>query len=207
MPVDVDGRATYGRAAPHVFELVSEGSAKGAPTGERTTKRCCRCREAKSPQGFPRKSAASDGLSSWCRACKAAWSHERFLRHKDRMRQLKRRWRGQNRERRNAYEAAWRASHQESVKASRDRWNARRCRTDQKEIARRAVKLAVAAGELVRQPCEVCGAFPTDGHHPDYFKPLDVRWLCRKHHGAEHRTFDDNGEPLPNRLERAGEAS
>ena len=59
----------------------------------------------------------------------------------------------------------------------------------QKIRARAAANHAIERGELVRQPCEVCGAVPTDGHHDDYSKPLEVRWLCHEHHGAEHRTF------------------
>ena len=35
--------------------------------------------------------------------------------------------------------------------------------------------------------CEVCGAVENvDGHHDDYTRPLEVRWLCRKHHRAFH---------------------
>lgn len=45
---------------------------------------------------------------------------------------------------------------------------------------------AIATGRLVRQPCEVCGASRVDAHHPDYSKPLEVRWLCRACHRAEH---------------------
>jgi len=48
------------------------------------------------------------------------------------------------------------------------------------------VNKAVTAGDLVRQPCEVCGAEPADGHHDDYAKPLEVRWLCRAHHRQHH---------------------
>lgn len=40
---------------------------------------------------------------------------------------------------------------------------------------------------LDRQPCSECGAEPADAHHPDYTKPLEVVWLCRKHHGEAHR--------------------
>jgi hypothetical protein len=36
-------------------------------------------------------------------------------------------------------------------------------------------------GKLVEQPCEVCGA-KAEMHHPDYSKPLEVRWLCTRHH-------------------------
>jgi hypothetical protein len=41
------------------------------------------------------------------------------------------------------------------------------------------VRSAVRAGRLVRAACETCGATKTQGHHDDYSKPLDVRWLCR----------------------------
>lgn len=53
--------------------------------------------------------------------------------------------------------------------------------------ARALVAQAVRSGSLVRMPCEVCGAERAEGHHADYSKPLDVRWLCRLHHLAEHR--------------------
>lgn len=56
-----------------------------------------------------------------------------------------------------------------------------------KPQARRMLKIALASGKLIAQPCEVCGHPETDGHHWDYSRPLDVRWLCRKHHAKVHR--------------------
>jgi len=55
-----------------------------------------------------------------------------------------------------------------------------------RERAYRMVRLAVLSGDLVRQPCEVCGATPSEAHHEDYGKPLDVRWLCQAHHNERH---------------------
>lgn len=46
---------------------------------------------------------------------------------------------------------------------------------------------AVKSGELIRQPCQVCGYDKAIAHHDDYDKPLIVRWLCRSHHGLWHR--------------------
>lgn len=45
---------------------------------------------------------------------------------------------------------------------------------------------AVRRGDLVRKPCEVCGVPKTAGHHDDYDKPLEVRWLCSSHHHEAH---------------------
>lgn len=51
---------------------------------------------------------------------------------------------------------------------------------------RAALAQAVKAGWITRDPCEVCGAAKADAHHDDYAKPLEVRWLCRKHHRLHH---------------------
>lgn len=50
-----------------------------------------------------------------------------------------------------------------------------------------AVNNAVRNGRLIKQPCEVCGSRRwVHGHHDDYSKPLEVRWLCAAHHRQHH---------------------
>ena len=46
---------------------------------------------------------------------------------------------------------------------------------------------AIRTGKVQRQPCEIrnCKA-RAEAHHEDYNKPLDVRWLCAKHHDHRH---------------------
>jgi hypothetical protein len=44
-----------------------------------------------------------------------------------------------------------------------------------------AVHNAIKYGRLKPEPCR-CGTQKTEAHHEDYTKPLDVRWLCKKHH-------------------------
>lgn len=58
-----------------------------------------------------------------------------------------------------------------------------------RSVARLLVWNAVRIGYLVRQPCEVCGNLTVDAHHDDYSKPLEVRWLCRTHHGQLHKSI------------------
>ena len=54
--------------------------------------------------------------------------------------------------------------------------------------AHKAVFDAINRGDLKRKPCEVCESEQVQGHHDDYDKPLDVRWLCQIHHMREDRT-------------------
>ncbi len=60
-----------------------------------------------------------------------------------------------------------------------------RKRNPKKRRVQRMVQKAVADGALARQLCEVCGNH-AEAHHDDYDKPLDVRWLCTRHHNAWH---------------------
>lgn len=55
--------------------------------------------------------------------------------------------------------------------------------------ARQTVRSAVRSGKLIKQPCEVCGTTENiQSHHEDYSKPLEVKWLCRKHHKDAEKT-------------------
>lgn len=58
----------------------------------------------------------------------------------------------------------------------------------EKNRARCAVRRAVDAGVLVRGDCEVGGDClgAVQAHHDDYSNPLDVRWLCKRHHTLHH---------------------
>lgn len=49
-----------------------------------------------------------------------------------------------------------------------------------------AVNNAVRLGKLKRLPCVRCGSLKTQAHHEDYSKPLDVEWLCSRHHADRH---------------------
>jgi ribosomal protein S27AE len=66
----------------------------------------------------------------------------------------------------------------------------RRKNNSQKYKARCKVNNAIRDGRLERQPCEICGKKKVHAHHDDYSKPLDVRWLCEKHHNIEHGKLD-----------------
>jgi len=48
------------------------------------------------------------------------------------------------------------------------------------------VHKALLKGNLSKLPCWVCGDKKVEGHHVDYDSPLDVIWLCRKHHCEVH---------------------
>ena len=58
--------------------------------------------------------------------------------------------------------------------------------TRKKVFARARLRRAITLGHIKRQPCEVCGDPKSHGHHDDYSKPLDVRWLCHAHHCEAH---------------------
>lgn len=53
--------------------------------------------------------------------------------------------------------------------------------------AHRIVSAAIRRGVIEKRPCAVCGAVSAEAHHWNYLLPLDVEFLCRKHHKEAHR--------------------
>ena len=69
-----------------------------------------------------------------------------------------------------------------------------------KHNARNAVRLALKSGRMARPAaCSACltSTF-VHGHHDDYAKPLDVRWLCKACHEEHHRgdTYGRHGKAV-----------
>lgn len=57
----------------------------------------------------------------------------------------------------------------------------------EKYKARTIVGNYLRDGKLTKHPCCECGE--TEGvhaHHEDYSRPLDIEWLCEKHHADRH---------------------
>ena len=48
------------------------------------------------------------------------------------------------------------------------------------------VRLAKKREQIIKQKCEIC-ELNGMAHHDDYKKPLEIRWLCRRHHTLFHR--------------------
>ena len=82
---------------------------------------------------------------------------------------------------------------------------AARARTEDIMRAHAAVARAIKTGDLVKEPCQVCGSPESEAHHPDYSSPLDVMWLCSLHHNRLHREIDqsvpDDTNDLPPELD------
>lgn len=58
--------------------------------------------------------------------------------------------------------------------------------------ARNVISSRINRGSLIKGTCVVCGSTDTVAHHIDYTKPLDIVWLCKKHHREIHNEMRFN---------------
>ena len=131
-------------------------------------KRCFKCGVEKPLEDFYRHPTMGDGRLGKCKVCTRRDVQENYQRRRPQyLRYEKKRYRNN---------PARRAGIAESQKRHPDR-----------ERARHQLHNALARGKITKEPCAVCGAKKVDGHHADYSKPLEVNWLCRKHHMERHR--------------------
>jgi len=72
--------------------------------------------------------------------------------------------RQENREKFNNYHRVYRTLHKDKVNA------------------RKKIFIALRNKSIEKKPCIKCGKTLVEAHHEDYSKPLEIIWLCKKHH-------------------------
>jgi hypothetical protein len=135
-------------------------------------KPCRKCGDTKPLSEFYRHAQMSDGHVHTCKPCMCAMV------------------RAAREQKLDAYRAYDRQRHRTPKRRqyARMKTDEHRRAHPEKTRARRMVRYRVARGMIVPQPCEVGGACfgIVQAHHEDYSRPLDVRWLCARHHADVH---------------------
>ena len=156
---------------------------------------------------------SSEWVSAWRK------SHPEQARERDRANRAK------YRDQRRASSALWRAEHPEQRLETWQAWYAanslhvvmqaslrRKSGQPPKHLrrespdrwrARHAVAFARAAGDLIQEPCAMCGVPQTHAHHFLGYAPehrLDVVWLCSLHHSEIHHPLIREARRLAERL-------
>ncbi len=149
-----------------------------------TDKRCTKCGETKPRSEFGRHKGKKDDLRSRCKGCRTDGQRDYVARNRDKVRAYDRKYRSEHREPLREKCKRYRGRNQQEIYRRHQQWRAA-------NPARAAVmgraRAAVYTSELEPQPCEICGDTTNiHAHHPDYSKPLDVRWLCSAHHRQLH---------------------
>lgn len=113
---------------------------------------------------------------------------------RERLRKREYRQRPEVKARQKEHQAKWMAKPESKAKVLSlvSEWRARH---KEKKLAHDAVERAVATRKLSPLPCWTCGD-PAEAHHADYSSPLDVVWLCRKHHKELHAAHQNYSGPL-----------
>lgn len=142
-------------------------------------KTCTLCEKRLGASNFYAYKRAPDGLASYCKPC---WK-VRFSKKQNAAR----------------LDSSYRARRREWARKRRKTpaYKARSIRHQRKHIAKypaqakagRLLRAAIKAGKITRPfYCEKCGTnAKIQGHHPDYSKPLKVKWLCALCHTWEHK--------------------
>lgn len=150
---------------------------------------CRKCLELKDESEFYPSNIT--GRAKHCKACRDAYMREyhkkNYEKRKVQARERMRRWRENNPEK--ARKATTEAYSKRADKI-RD-YQKEKYKVNQRQIvARRIAGNAKKRGLLKEQPCHICGATKVEMHHDDYDKPLDVKWMCPKHHKRHHIWID-----------------
>lgn len=142
-------------------------------------KKCFKCGVEKERSEFYAHPEMKDGLLGKCKECCRADSRAHGTdKEYDRNRAML------------PHRVAARKAHAQTEQGKQSHAKALRksaAKYPEKREATVALNNALRDGRIIKKPCEMCGNVKSQGHHADYSKPLEVRWLCSTHHRQVHR--------------------
>lgn len=138
------------------------------------TKRCFKCGRELSPECFYRHPAMSDGHLNKCKDCtkddnrkNRASKHDYYIAY-----DMKRDATPERKVALLSARARYKNRHKDKILARNKAWSRYRKIVGQ-------------------QICGICGSKENvEMHHPDYSRPRDVQWLCKRCHEALHAKVD-----------------
>lgn len=136
------------------------------------TKKCFKCKRIKEIEQFYKHKQMGDGYLGKCKSCTKKDVNGRYSDPQSRLKIVE-------------YERK-RFKDPERKKKIYLYNLKRKLKRPKRHKAAYKVSNAIRDGKLKRLPCEVCGDVKSQGHHKDYRKPLNVTWLCFKHHREVH---------------------
>ena len=159
---------------------------------EMEEKKCSKCKEVKPIHDFHKARKRKDGLGSYCKLCGCRNSAVMRSKYHTRNVSIKTHTGDKKCIKCNEVKSVDNFFKDISCKdglysiCKPCDYDRKRNAKNHKSAAREKVGIAIKRGVLQSQPCIVCG-HKAEAHHSDYSKPLDVDWLCRKHHVLWHR--------------------
>lgn len=138
---------------------------------------CPKCIRHLPKNSFPRNKANQDGLGVYCRMYQGKISARKWYLNggKEKLRKSQAIYRRKN--------------GRHNYCSKEQRW------------ARKTLENALTFEKISKKPCDVCGVEKVEGHHQDYRKPLEVIWLCNKHHRQIHDLAKEIVRIKSNRIE------
>lgn len=143
---------------------------------------CVNCRTSRAKEEF----YSNDRTCKYCRREKAQKNRARNI---DKIREYDRsRGRTTKRiEKNKEYINYMRTNKPEKWRAMRYKATLKyRTKHKDRQKARTMINNLLRDKKLIKEPCIKCGSFKVQAHHKDYKNPLDIIWLCDKHHKAVH---------------------
>lgn len=133
-------------------------------------KSCIKCKEFKELDSFHKHKRMSDGHVNICKDCQRLYEKQRRIDNPEYFSQYEKSRKGlpQRLELNKRIGIQYRQSNPNRYKATN------------------IVNNAIRDGKINKIPCFCCGSSNVVAHHVSYDLPLDIVWLCQKHHRQLH---------------------